>query len=276
MFASVTVSLVPEARGGPFIFWDDLAASASQAAALGFSGIEIFGPSAEAVTEDLLRPILGKHNLKLAALGTGAGWLKHRLSLTSQRETVRRKAVEFILTMVKAAAPFHASVIIGSMQGRHDGNREEALNWLRQGLKEIGKVGLEHGVNVLYEPLNRYETNLINQISEAATFVESINLPNVQILADLFHMNIEERSIPEALITAGKWLGHLHFVDSNRRPAGCGHIDLLPVFSALRQIQYDKFVSAEALPYPNPLSAARITMESFTKLTSGNSPKPVL
>jgi sugar phosphate isomerase/epimerase len=89
-------------------------------------------------------------------------------------------------------------------------------------------------------------------------------------------MNIEERSIPEALITAGKWLGHLHFVDNNRRPAGCGHIDLLPVFNALRQIKYHKFVSAEALPYPNPRGAARITMESFTQLTSGNSPKPVL
>jgi sugar phosphate isomerase/epimerase len=212
----------------------------------------------------------------LAALGTGAGWLNHRLSLTSQDETVRTKAVEFISTMVKAAAPFHASVIIGSMQGRHEGNREQALDWLRHGLKEIGKVGLDHGVTVLYEPLNRYETNLINQISEAATFVKSINLPNVLILADLFHMNIEERSISEALLMAGKWLGHLHFVDSNRRPAGCGHMNFLPVFRALRQIQYDKFVSAEALPYPNPVSAARITMASFTQLVAGNCPKPVL
>ena len=61
------------------------------------------------------------------------------------------------------------------------------------------------------------------------------------------------------------YLGHLHFVDSNRRPAGLGHLDFAPVVQALREIGYAGYVSAEALPYPNSEKAAEQTMITFKK-----------
>ena len=78
--SSVTASLVPEARGGPFIFWDDLPAACKKAKALGFDAIEVFPPSADAVDPHLLRTSLNDNGLALAAVGTGAGWVKHRLT----------------------------------------------------------------------------------------------------------------------------------------------------------------------------------------------------
>ena len=89
MRSAVTISLVPEARGGPFVFWDDLAEGCRKAAALGFDAVEVFPPAPEAINSDELRTLLDDNGLSLAAVGTGAGWVKHKLSLTSADEAVR-------------------------------------------------------------------------------------------------------------------------------------------------------------------------------------------
>src|SRR5690606_25538560 len=132
MKSCVTISLVPEARGGPFVFWDDLRASCESAAELGFDAVEIFATGPEALKAADLKQALSEHPLALAALGTGAGWVKHKLALTSASAEIRRKARDFILGLIHAAAPFGAAVIIGSMQGRFEGevSRSNALDHL--------------------------------------------------------------------------------------------------------------------------------------------------
>jgi len=79
--SSVTISLVEEARGGPFVFWDDLAAGCKAAQELGFDAVEVFPPGPDAVDPKSLRRLLGKHGLALAAVGTGAGWVRHKKHL---------------------------------------------------------------------------------------------------------------------------------------------------------------------------------------------------
>jgi sugar phosphate isomerase/epimerase len=271
MIPCVTISLLPQAKGGPFIFWDDLRASAEKAAALGFPAIEVFAPDAASIPATLLEPILKQLNLRLAALGTGGGWVRHRLTLTSADSTIRQKALAFIHRMIDAAEPFNSSVIVGSMQGRHDNtvNKDQALNWLAEGLRAAADYAAPKKVPILYEPLNRYETNLLNRLDDVLPFIRSLKSPGVKILADLFHMNIEESSLPEALLETGDLLGHLHFVDSNRRPAGLGHIDFTPIFHALGQIGYKSYISAEALPFPDPQTAAAKSLETFQRLIAG-------
>jgi sugar phosphate isomerase/epimerase len=135
MYSCVTISLVPEARGGPFVFWDDLEAGCRQARELGFDAVEIFPPGPEAIDAPRLRSLLDSHQLRLAALGTGAGWVKHKLTLTHADAAVRQQARDFIRSIIAAAGPFGASAIIGSMQGRHgDGvSKEQALALARRG-----------------------------------------------------------------------------------------------------------------------------------------------
>jgi sugar phosphate isomerase/epimerase len=88
---------------------------------------------------------------------------------------------------------------------------------------------------------------------------------NVKLLADLFHMNIEEIDVAAALRGGGGAIGHVHFVDSNRRPAGCGHLDFAPIVAALREIGYAGYASAECLPWPDGTAAARQTIASFRR-----------
>ncbi len=262
---AVTISLVPEARGGPFVFRDDLPAACRTAAQLGFDGVEIFPPSADAIPPNTLRTLLDEHHLKLAAVGTGAGWLKHKLTLTSGDAAIRQKAREFVRSIIDFAGLFGAPAIIGSMQGRWDESAgcDTALRYLRDALDELGDHARQYRIPLLYEPLNRMETNLVNTAADAVALVHSLATNNVRLLCDLYHMSIEEADIPTALTMADTLLGHLHFVDSNRRPAGCGGLDYAPIAAVLEKIRYEGFVSAEALPCPDSINAARQTITTF-------------
>jgi sugar phosphate isomerase/epimerase len=265
----VTISLVAEARGGPFVFWDDLPGACRTAKKLGFAAVEVFPPAFEEALALRLRESLRETGLALAAVGTGGGWLKHRLTLTSPDEAVRRRALEFIKGAVDFAAPFGAAVIIGSMQGKAEGavSRTDALNMLGEALVQLGEHARSRGGRILYEPLNRYETNLFNRLEDAMPFAKSAG-ESVRILADLFHMNIEEADMAQAIRAGGEKVGHVHLADSNRRPAGFGHTDFAPIFAALRDIGYAGYVSAEAFPYPDPEAAAAQTMKAFRALAA--------
>src|SRR5258708_6685443 len=129
MKSAVTISLVTEATGGPFVFWDDLAAGCEKAAALGFDAIEIFAPSASAIDRKALQRLLGHHRLKVAAVGTGAGWLIHKWQLCHADGGIRRQAREFIRQLIEVGGEFNAPAIVGSMQGRIEGavSRAQAL-----------------------------------------------------------------------------------------------------------------------------------------------------
>ncbi|MGZ8898727.1 MAG: TIM barrel protein [Limisphaerales bacterium] len=267
MKPAVTVSLVPEARGGPFIFWDDLPGACKKAAALGYAAIEVFPPAPGALDAEQLRGLLREHRLALATLGTGGGWIRQKLTLTSANPEVRARAVAFIKEMMDVAAPFGAAVILGSMQGRAEGDvsRSDALNYLGEALTRLADYAHAKKITLLYEHLNRYETNLLNRIEDVVPFIKPFN-GRVKILADLFHMSIEEASIADAIRSAGDLIGHVHFADSNRRPAGMGHTDFDSIFAALREIGYMGYVSAEAFPYPDSDAAARQTIEEFRRL----------
>jgi sugar phosphate isomerase/epimerase len=162
-----------------------------------------------------------------------------------------------------AAAP----AIIGSMQGRWGGDvsRGQALGWLSEGLEVLGERAARQSARLIYEPLNRYETNLVNTLADGSGLLRSLSVTSVGLLADLFHMNIEEPDSAEALVSSASDVAHVHFVDSNRRPAGYGHIDYAPIARALARIQYAGYVSAEALPWPDPDAAAAQTIRMFQR-----------
>ncbi len=270
MRSAITVSLVPQAAGGPFVFWKGLADACEQASALGFDAIEIFPPNAEALDVPAIRELIAKHNLAVAAVGTGGGWVVNKWTLTHADAEVRERARGFIRGIVEQAAALGAPAILGSMQGRAEGDvsREQALAWLGEALDDIGAHAANLGQPFLYEPLNRYETNLIHRTPDAAAWLRTLRGKNIRVLSDLFHMNLEEPDIAAALREAGALVGHVHFADSNRRAIGFGHTEVAPIISALRDIGYAGYLSAEILPLPDSAVAARQTIESFRRFTA--------
>ncbi len=268
MKSCVTISLVEEARGGPFVLWDGLAAGCRTAAELGYDAVEVFAPGPDAVDPQQLRNLLDEHQLALAAVGTGGGWVKHRLHLALPDAQQRTQAIDFIKSMIDFGGPLGASAIIGSMQGSSSAevDKSTARSFLAEALDQLGQHAAQYQVPLIYEPLNRYETNQVNTVADGVALLGELSTDNVKLLCDLFHMHIEETDLATALRTGGDHVGHVHFVDSNRRPVGYGHMEFRPIIDALQDIDYQGYLSAEAFPYPDPLAAATQTMRAFKYL----------
>ena len=268
MKSAITVSLVEEARGGPFVYWNGLADAFQQAQRLGFDAVEVFAPGPDAISVDELRTLSEQTGLQVAAVGTGAGMVKHGLSLTDPEAAKRTSARDFVRSMIDFGGPVGAPAIIGSMQGRWGGetSHQGALDYLAEAMEELAPHAAIYDVPLIYEPLNRYETNLIKTVEEGLSFLDRLQTNNVKLLADLFHMNIEEADIAAAIRAGGDAIGHIHFVDSNRQAAGFGHTDFPPIIAALRDIDYDGYLCAEAFPIPDSHTAAQKTIDSLKTL----------
>jgi sugar phosphate isomerase/epimerase len=263
--SAVTINLIETMNQGPWIYWHELENSLQKASDLGFDGVELFTRSGSDLDPVYLKEQLEKFGLKLAAVGTGAGKVLHGLTLTDPDREIRKKAIDFIAEMISFGAKFNAPAIIGSMQGNSlpSANKEETLSILSEGLETLGNHAKSEGVFLIYEPLNRYETNLLNTLEAGSNFLEKNELNHIKLLADLFHMNIEEENLSQSILSNHKHIGHVHFADSNRRPVGMGHTAMKSIADALKQISYSGYVSAEAFPFPNPDAAAEQTIRSF-------------
>jgi sugar phosphate isomerase/epimerase len=268
MKTAVTLCRVAEAAAGPFVFHQDLSHGFAKAAEHGFDAVELFLPSADEISIAEVKKLQAEHGLKIAAVGTGAGMVKYGLSLTDADPLIRQKALDFILELVDFGGQLGAPAILGSMQGRSSTTvpHQLAISYLADALRTIASHAARFDVPFIYEPLNRYETNLFNRIGDAVAFLTEHNLENITLLADLFHMNIEEVSLEKSLADHIAHIGHIHFADSNRRAMGFGHTDSVKLLRLLQNIGYEGYLSAEILPLPTPDAAAA----QFIKSTQPN------
>jgi sugar phosphate isomerase/epimerase len=265
MRTAVTLCQVPEAAAGPFVFHQPLSQGFALAKETGFDDVELFLPGPDHVSVREIKSLSETHGLGIAAVGTGAGMVKHGLSLTDPSLDKRVAALDFIEQMIAFGGQLGAPAILGSMQGKWGGevSRDQALEWLTDALRIAGKTAAKFNVPFIYEPLNRYETNLINRLGDGAEFIESSSLENIVLLADLFHMNIEEADLAASIRSAAKHIGHVHYADSNRRAMGFGHTDPAPIVAALKETGYKGHLSAEIFPLPDAKAAASQTIKSI-------------
>lgn len=267
MKTCITLSLLPSSPKMPFVLGPDLERGVATAADLGYDAFELFPPKIEAIDSDAISELCEKHGIRLSTIGTGGGWVAQKLTLTDADPASRQRGIDFARTMVQVAGDLGAAAIIGSMQGRAGENdRAETLKRLGDALAELGEYAKGWDQPVFYEPLNRYETDLANTLEEASQVLDASGADNALLLADLFHMNIEETCIASAIRTHAKHIGHVHFIDSNRWPAGNGHTDFEAVVSALKEVEFDRYLAVEAFPLPDQETAAKDAMDSFRRL----------
>ena len=132
------------------------------------------------------------------------------------------------------------------------------------------RVAASVGVDVALEPWNRYETYFLNRLEQAIELWRAVGLVNGGVMADTFHMNIEEASIPDALLASRGLLRHVHLADSNRAVAGRGHTDFRAILRALLDIDYTGYLSFEVMapsgdPMGIPAGAGPDSFDADTK-----------
>ncbi len=124
--------------------------------------------------------------------------------------------------------------------------REQQRTWAVESLREAADYAGERGVRLAIEPLNRFETDLVNTVEQGLDLCDRIGRANVGLLLDTFHMNIEEKSFTEAMTSAGDRLFHMQVAENDRGTPGSGHVPWDEVFRALDAVGYNGSVVIES------------------------------
>jgi sugar phosphate isomerase/epimerase len=122
---------------------------------------------------------------------------------------------------------------------------EESRSQLVDALREVGEHAVSVGTTVYLEPLNRYEDFVINTLADASSVIDEVGSPGVAVIADTFHMSVEEGDIGAAIRAAGSRIQHVQLGDSNRLEPGAGHYDWPETLAALEDIGYDGWLAME-------------------------------
>ena len=243
----------------PFVLVGDVIASLDRAVAFGYDAVELFILDPLELGIERIADEVKKRDLSVSAIGPGLIAFREGLSFSDPDPTKRRKLIESTYVHIRLAAQFGTSVNIGSTRGNLVDDpemRKRQLTWIRDSVQELADYAGPLGVSLGVEPINRYETNYLNRVDQALGFVDHVGRPNVGLLLDTFHMNIEERSIEESILKAKGRIVNVHLVDSNRCAPGYGHTDLLGAVKALKVAGYDGCLSMEILREPSAEEAA--------------------
>ncbi len=243
----------------PFLFAGDLIPGIEQAKLIGYDAVELFVLSPrETGIQQIANAVLSRE-LAVSAIGPGLATFRYGWTFSHPEAEIRRLAVERAKDCILLAAEFKSSLTIGGMRGNlaEDPDlRQKQRSWVLDCVRACAEFAGPLEVSLGIEPINRYETNFVNTVAQAMDVVDELGLPNVGLLLDGFHMNIEERSIEEAIKLAAGRLVNFHFADSNRLAPGWGHTDMASIVTALRSIGYDGYLGMEIMGVPTPVDAA--------------------
>lgn len=251
---------------------DDFAFTIAHLAKLGYDGVELAVRDPKLLDITDVRNILERHKLRVPAIGTGQAFVEEGLSFTDPDPSVRERAIARIeshIAMAKQLAADAPLVIIGLIRGRSVTEPEKILP-LQDALTRSARAASVCNVRLAIEPINRYETSLLNTVAETLALIQRVDADNLGVLFDTFHANIEEESIESSLKACGARLFHVHAADSNRWAPGYGHTDFTSVISTLQGMQYNGWVSAEILQKPNVDLAMQTAIKTMRKLMTAS------
>ncbi len=195
------------------------------------------------------------------------------LCLVTPDPDLYRRALARTQAVIDLAAYLDNAIVnIGRLRGRLDSVRAQTADPWGFAVERIAAVtdyAFDQGVRIALEPINRYETDFIANVDEGLRMVRDVGKPNLGLMLDLFHMNIEDASIEGSLRRAGDRCWHVHIADSNRLYPGAGHLDFTSIFATLAAMGYTGYVSAEIFPKPDPDTAAVRTIEFVRKHLPG-------
>ncbi len=184
------------------------------------------------------------------------------LNAISDDAAIRKRSIQWLKDVIAITAECSARTIAGPLYspvGYLPGRRRTAdeWSWAVEAYQRVGDTLTEHNVSLAIEPLNRFETYFLNTAEDAALLAEEVGHPNVGILYDTFHANIEEKSIAAGLLKVGKHLKLIHTCENDRGIPGSGHVEWESVFGAIRQLEYDGWLTIESFGFAlGDLSAA--------------------
>jgi len=228
---------------------DDLKTYAPKIKNMGFDMLEIGIEGMDDLDYAAARQLLDDHGLGIslaAAMGPDR-------DLIHEDETIQQNGVNYIKHCIDAAHTLGAEALCGPMYAavgrtweQTPEGRQRDTQTLVTHLKGLAQYAADHGVTMSIEPLNRFETSFLNTTAQAVEIVDQVAHPNCKIHLDTFHMNIEEKSLGDAIRLAGDRLGHFHACESDRGAPGSGNVAWDETIKALKDVNYDGSIVIES------------------------------
>ncbi len=261
-----------------FVVFRGFEDSIPKAAKLGYHGVELALKRADEVHVKRLQHLLKEHQLEVSCISTGQVFAAENLMFTEENVVKRQEVKSVFKGFIDLAENFGQLVNIGRIRGSI-GNRPKnvAEQLFVDMAQELCDYAQPKGVTLIIEPVNRYEIDFINNVEEGVDLIKKVNRPNILLMPDVFHMNIEDKTIGPELAKHIHFIKYIHFADSNRLAPGQGHLDFHDILDHLFQAHYDGWVSVEILPKPNPdIAAAQSAVFLLPLIRAYNEKKEVI
>jgi len=207
----------------------------------GYDVIEICIEDPSKLSAELMASAAEKHGLEISICGA----FGPDRDVSHENSSIREKGIDYLITCVDFAAEVGSSFVSGPMYSAtgkarllSTEERKQQFNWAVESLGIVAKYAQTRKVGLAIEPLNRFETDLINTLEQGVALCKAINLPNVGLLIDTFHMHIEEKSLSSAIEDAAPYIFHVQASENDRGTPGKGQVRWDEMFMALSKIDY--------------------------------------
>lgn len=178
--------------------------------------------------------------------------------ISSDNPDFRKEGFNYITDCIRIANEMESPIFggpvysaVGKTRLISEEEKKKERNWCIENLFKAAKIAEEYGVVVGVEPLNRFESDMVNTADQALSLIKEVDSPYIKILLDTFHCNIEEKSIPDTIRKVGKDLCHVQGNESDRGTPGTGNLDWLGIKEALQEIEYSGSIVIETFGAPS-------------------------
>ena len=222
---------------------------------MGYDIIEVAVEDKDLIDWNQLKQVASETGLKI----TISGAFGPTRDISSDDAAIRKNGFDYIVDCLRIAEAMDSPIFTGPVYSAVGKTRivsaerkQQERDWCIENLREVGKIAQECGVVVGLEPLNRFETDMVNTAEQALSLVNETAHSSIKISLDTFHNNIEEKSIPVAIRAIGReMLCHVQGNESDRGTPGTGNVDWTGIKAALTEIGYDGAVVIETFGAPS-------------------------
>lgn len=225
---------------------------------LGYQGVEFMTLNPKELHWEEVKALLEKYKLKAVLVCTGEIFGQLKLSYTHPEEAVRQEAVERTKEIMDFASFLGADINIGRIRGQYckELTKEQTEAYAVEAFQEISRYGEEKNVRIALETVTIMQTNFINTLEEGLSMVKRVDRDNFKLMLDIFHLNLEEKNLYEAIRNYSPYNIHVHLADNNRRyPGHCG-LDFDKIIATFKECGYEGNFSTEIFQIPSQEKAA--------------------
>lgn len=235
---------------------------------LGYAGAELMIRDPDRIDRGEVERLSRKSGIEIPVLCTGEVYGQDHVSFMDPDESIRREAIRRTKGIIDFASPFGAQVNIGRLRGRlfREIPRKQSLGWMYSAFQEVTDYAADRGVTMILEPIARIACNNINSTQDGIETVRTVGRENFRLMVDIFHMNLEDKSMEKSFIEAKPYLTHIHVCDSNRLAPGRGNFDFKKIMEMIKGIDYHGYISAEITQFPTQDIAVKETVKVLRPL----------